>query len=284
MAPAGRGVTVTPMEEQRLDAPRMLAELDFPAGEGDRRAILHAFGETLDPFQLLLESIELRRDAHTQQKFGIVHLMSRSVSDLLAGGHLAAHCYLPQAYCVLRPVLDSCDLIELFAQDAEQATLWTTTTQGHIDFAPSSVRKRIGRDKLDPVHSHFRDSGTHPRFAGAQLSGGMQIAPDDPSDRTALFRIGPTWPEAAATLIVWPFTFQLALQLAATGLHLVPLAVDPTSTEVTWLCAYLASLDAASQGTTIVLDLLGESDDSPFRTAWAPGREALEQRLAELTG
>ena len=88
----------------------------------------------------MLWVIRVRRDAHPQQKFGIVHLMTRSLSDLLAGGHLAAHCYLPQAYGVLRPVLDSCDLIELFAQDAEQARLWTVTERAHIDFAPARVR------------------------------------------------------------------------------------------------------------------------------------------------
>src|SRR5215218_46312 len=103
----------------------------------------------------MLWVIRVRRDAHSRQKFGIVHLMTRSLSDLLAGGHLAAHCYMPRAYSVLRPVLDSCDLIELFGQDPEQATLWTVTEKAYSGFAPARVRKLIGRDKLDPVHSHF---------------------------------------------------------------------------------------------------------------------------------
>jgi hypothetical protein len=74
---------------------------------------------------------------HPQQKFGIVHLLSRSVSDLLAGGHLAAHCYVAQAYSVLRPVLDSYHLIELFASDADEATSWTTTTRAPRRFRAS---------------------------------------------------------------------------------------------------------------------------------------------------
>src|SRR4051794_26800913 len=111
---------IEPEQQDEVDAARMLAELDFPSGAEHRDAILAAFARTLDPIRQMLGVITVRRDAPPQQKFGIVHLMTRSLSDLLAGGHLAAHCYLPQAYSVLRPVLDACDLITLFAQDAEQ--------------------------------------------------------------------------------------------------------------------------------------------------------------------
>ena len=80
---------------QEVDAARMLAELDWPSGAEHRDAILAEFASTLDPIRRMLGEISFRRDAHPQQKFGIVHLMTRSLSDLLAGGHLAAHCYLP---------------------------------------------------------------------------------------------------------------------------------------------------------------------------------------------
>jgi hypothetical protein len=63
---------------------------------------------------------------------------------------------------VLRPVIDSCDLIDLFAEFPEQAVRWVNTDKAHIDFAPSSVRKLLGRDRFDPVHSYFSESGSHP--------------------------------------------------------------------------------------------------------------------------
>jgi hypothetical protein len=232
----------------------------------------------------MLSEIHVRKDAHQQQKFGIVHLITRSLSDLLAGGHLAAHCYMPQAYSVLRPVLDSCDLIELFGQDPEQATLWTVTEKAYTDFAPARVRKLIGRDKLDPVHSHFSESGSHPRFAGARLSGGMRVAADNPEDRMAMLRIGPTWPEDVGTLLIWPFTFQLAVQLASYGYYLGPLADDAKAAEIAWLHCYIAAIDSATTGTTIVLDLLGEPSDSETRTMWPEGRAAGQSRLDDLQG
>ena len=268
--------------DHEVDAARMLNELDFPSGAEHRDAILAAFSETLDPIRQMLWAIRVRRDAHPQQKFGVVHLMTRSLSDLLAGGHLAAHCYLSQAYSVLRPVIDSCDLIELFAQDPEQATLWTVTEKAHIEFAPTRVRKLIGREKLDPVHSHFSESGSHPRFTGARLSGGMRVAVDDPEDRTAFLRIGPMWPEHFATLLIWPFTFQLAVQLAGYGHHLIPLADDPKVAEVEWRRRYIASIDAATSGTTLVLDLLGEPADSETRKLWSDGRAVAQGRLDQL--
>jgi hypothetical protein len=265
-----------------IDARRMLMELDFPAGEDDRRAILRAYADTLEPVRRVLTDVHTRLDAHTQQKFGIVHLLSRSLSDLLAGGHLASHQYLPQAYAVLRPVLDSTDLIELFAQDPEEATLWTTTERAHIDFAPAAVRTKLGRERYDEVHGHFSESGSHPRFAGAQISGGMQVDRDNPEDKTAWFRIGPMWTEHPSTLLIWPFAFNLALQLAGALQHMLPLAEDPVAAERTWLHAYLESMDAANRGTGLALDLLGERAESPLRHVYAPARESVLARIAEV--
>lgn len=266
----------------RITARRMLAELDFPAGEDDRRAILHAYGDTLEPIMRVLTDVHTRLDAHAQQKFAIVHLLSRSLSDLLAGGHLASHHYLPQAYAVLRPVLDSTDLIALFAQDPEEATLWTTTQRAHVDFAPATVRTKLGRERYDEVHGHFSESGSHPRFAGAQISGAMQVNRDNTEDKTAWFMIGPMWPEHHSTLLIWPFAFNLALQLAGACQHIPPLAEDPASAERTWLHAYLECLDAARRGTAGALDLLGEDADSPLRHVYAPAREGVLARIAEV--
>ncbi len=142
-----------------LTAGRMLMELDFPAGEDDRREILKRFADALEPIRRMLteQSFNVTSDVH--QRFAIIHLLARSLSDLLAGGHLAAHYYLPQAHSVFRPVIDSCDLMDLFADSPEQAEKWITTDRAQFDFAPSAVRQLLGRDKFDPIHGYFSESG-----------------------------------------------------------------------------------------------------------------------------
>jgi hypothetical protein len=113
----------------------------------------------------------------------------------------------------------------------------------------------------------------------------MRVARDDPEDKTAMFRIGPMWPEHDSTLMVWLFAYQLALQVTAAGHHLLFLAADGEAAEVSWLRAYLTSLDAAIAGVGHVLDLLGESPDSPLRpAAYAEARASVEAQLAGRPG
>jgi len=83
-----------------ITAQRILLELEFIAGEADRRAVLTCFGNALEPIRQMLVQQEIRQDARPQQKFAIVHLLIRSLSDLSAGGHLASHFYVTQSYCV----------------------------------------------------------------------------------------------------------------------------------------------------------------------------------------
>ena len=271
------------MSENEIDTQRMLLELDFPAGIPERHTILVAYGDALEPIRRMLTGIHSRADAHPQQKFTIYHLLARSLSDLLAGGHLAAHCYLPQAYGVLRPALDSADLVELFARDPEAATKWTTTESAHRDFAPSTVRKLLGRERFDPVHGYFSEHGSHPRFAGAQISGGMRIGADNPDDKTALLRIGPMWPEHPSSLLVWGFAFNLALHVATRGQHLAPLTADEQGARLIWLREYVVCVDAVQTGISIVLDQLGEGADSPLRSNYNSAREAASALLADLS-
>src|SRR4029079_7354857 len=85
---------------------------------------------------------------------------------------------------------------------------------------PGQVRKRLGQKGHDPVHSHFSESGGHPRFAGAGLSGGMRSATDDPNDRTAILCIGPMWPEHPSVLFGWLFASNALGLLAFKARHL----------------------------------------------------------------
>ena len=276
------------MNDQGLTAVRMLIELDFPAGEDDRRQILTRFGDALDPIRRMLTEQNFRVDTDVHLRFASVHLLARSLSDLLAGGHLASHYYLPQAHSVLRPVIDSCDLMDLFAACPEQAAKWVTTDRPWVDFAPTTVRKLLGRQKLDPVHSYFSEAGSHPRFEGARISGGLAVNPQDPTDQTALFQMGPIWPEHPATLLIWPFVFLLTAETAKCGAHLVPLVDgERAAAELFWLRAFVDCINAGADGAELALTELGELPvGSPSCTEmlepYVSMRAVAENRIAEL--
>jgi len=196
-------------DSTRIGSHRMLAELDFATGL--RTPIIHAFGSAADELARFVEGARRRPDAKSgHQVFAIFHLITRGLTDLIAGAHLLNHCYTVQAYSVMRPALEACDLIELFAADDGEVSTWVMTEEGHKHFMPGQVRKRLGQKGHDPVHSHFSESGGHPRFAGARLSGGMRVATDDPNDRTAILCIGPMWPEHPSVLFGWAARLQRA--------------------------------------------------------------------------
>jgi hypothetical protein len=259
-----RTVALVPGE---ITAKRMLAELDLPAFVERREDLLNAVGDSLEPlYGVIVNARAGPTTGRGEQVFGIFYLLTRGLSDVLAGAHLVSHCYLSQAYSVMRPVLDGCDLVELFAQDPARAALWANTTQGHKDFAPADVRELIGVDRHDPVDSHFSECGSHPRFAGARLSGGMRIGRENPDDKTAILRIGPMWPEHPSTLFAWAFTFETVVKLGREFRHLVDVT-DEATTHGGWMKAYLGSVDACVRGMELVLTELGEDvddDDDPI--------------------
>ena len=96
-------------------------ELDFPAGEDYRRTDLMRFGDALDPIRRMLTKQNFRSDADVHfrvrqrpptcsKPFGPARRRSPRVALLPTPGH-----------SVLRPVIDSCDLLDLFAEHPEQA-------------------------------------------------------------------------------------------------------------------------------------------------------------------
>ena len=223
----------------RIDSRRMLAELDFPTGL--RTEILDAYGAAADELAKFIEGARRRPDAKDgHQVFAIFHMLTRCLTDLIAGAHLLNHRYAAQAYTVMRPVLEGCDLIELFARDAGEATTWVTTEEGHKHFMPAHVRQRLGQERHDPVHSHFTKSGSHPRFAAARLSGVMKVTVDDPSERVAAMWIGPTWEGDAGVLFGWLFACNTLSALAFKARHLEVVA---TPTAVEWLNIYAALME-----------------------------------------
>jgi hypothetical protein len=146
----------------------MQSELAFPSvGRDDHKAAESALVAALEcQMELLTESGgKGTGEAH----FVIRHLIARVLSDLMVAMHLARHGYLSQAYNAVRTAYETQDLVELIIADPEEAGQWVNTEQGHKDFAPSAVRKRIGKPSFDEMYGHYSELA-HPRFAGSRLS------------------------------------------------------------------------------------------------------------------
>ncbi len=96
-------------------------------------------------------------------------MVARALSDLVVAMHLARHGYLNQAYNAVRTAYESLDLAELVVKDPDEAGSWVNTEQGHKDFAPSAVRKRLGRPSFDEMYGHYSEMA-HPRFQGSRFN------------------------------------------------------------------------------------------------------------------
>lgn len=95
-----------------------------------------------------------------------MHLICRSLADLRSGQYLACEGFPIQMYSLVRPVIESINLVELFAKEPEMAEKWAAGE--HKKFAPAKVRERLGIAD-DPVYSWMCEH-SHPRFAGFQLT------------------------------------------------------------------------------------------------------------------
>ena len=124
-------------------------------------------------------------------EFAIAHLASRSLADLKAGTFLFASGFVVQTFSVIRPVLESLNLIQLFVNDPVRADVWfrgyfARTVQrpqcprgarpgirrallSHVRaFTPSPRGRTVSRMDDDQRGWHSLDWGTAPRaFAGA---------------------------------------------------------------------------------------------------------------------
>ncbi len=98
--------------------------------------------------------------------FATWHLMTRSLVDLRAGQFLVTEGRPIQMASVVRPVLESLNLIELFAREPDAAQSWADGN--YREFVPWKVRERLGIDE-DPQYSYLSEI-SHPRFAGLQLT------------------------------------------------------------------------------------------------------------------
>jgi hypothetical protein len=111
-------------------------------------------------------------------EFAILHLVSRSLNDLGWAQYLASSGYPIQAYSVMRPVLESLRLVDLFVQEPDAAQRWA---EGEWrEFMPARVRERLGIER-DPLYA-FLSEHSHPRFAGLHVSAYRRVG-DEANDR-----------------------------------------------------------------------------------------------------
>lgn len=164
---------------------KLLAELDCDSSvwRGDHRELRDLFVDAAEPLAQLLLSV---RQAPGHQGFAVVQLLTRGLNDLIVAFHLVLHGYLNQAYNDMRIAWEGCDLIKLLGSNADEATLWIESERPWQDFAPSAVRKKLGKPKLDELYHEFCNQA-HPRFEGANLTGYMfQKAGGEPASQLSL--------------------------------------------------------------------------------------------------
>jgi len=146
----------------------MQTELAFPSvGRDDHKAAEDSFVEALEPQMALLSGSAGRGDGEAH--LVIRQMIARALSDLMVAMHLARHGYLPQGYNSVRAAYESFDLAELVTKDPQEGRRWVNTKEGHKDFAPGAVRKRLGRPSFDEMYGHYSELA-HPRFQSSRFN------------------------------------------------------------------------------------------------------------------
>ena len=145
------------------EAKKLLYELDFPSGlgsemtrEGDAIFLKH--------LQKLLDLLKILNGRYSSRAFSAIFLLlARCISDLVAAFHLGKHGYSIQCYTLLRPILETLNLIELFFQFPDLGDTWIQCRgEDRKEFKPSEVRKKLGKERYDPIYSELCKMGSHP--------------------------------------------------------------------------------------------------------------------------
>lgn len=105
-------------------------------------------------------------------------LLYGCVDELLAALHLARHHYYVQANSHLRTVLETLDKVKLFRLNPEWVDVWTgdDTKKMLYELSPSAVRKKLGKDRFDPLYGFLSEHGTHPSFRGFQSRAAIKLS------------------------------------------------------------------------------------------------------------
>jgi hypothetical protein len=247
--PYARRVASSP--DRELDVWTLLSDLDGPVASGRRLLIQKAFADAAQPLFVLITEAGGPHRGDGEQAFGVLHLLGRGLTDLIAAVHLATHAYLQQAYALIRPVHEHSDLVELFAQEPQEAARWINHPKPGVEYRPAAVRQRVGggTDAAE-MYGHLSEMGSHPRFAGSRIAGMMRVRQEDPEDRQVILRIGSFFEWHPASVTVYAFIFQALIQLGFKFRHLD--LVTEGVTREKWLDSYLECVRRAADGCKLV--------------------------------
>ena len=250
-----------PASRELLGRP-VLSELDFPVATWRPRQIelREHFIAAVDPIgEFICDS---GGKVSGEAGFAIFQNLARAMTDVLTAFHLVQHAYLNQAYGPLRSVIDACDLVELFAEQPDEAKLWVNTTQPHRDFAPRVVREKLGKEPYDPIHGFMSEIGVHPRFLGAKLTGGMLVPPKgEEGSPIAHIRIGPYFADDAPVMHAAMWCIHDLALIGLRSNHLVDVVAELA--EAQWGSAYHRCVNALGDATrTVKAGLVEAGDDA----------------------
>ena len=124
----------------------------------------HSFGVARASAEVFVRGSPLQSAGSAQ--FATLHLVTRSLVDLVWAQRAATAGFPIQAYSLMRPAWEGINLCDLFAQEPDSADEWAAGA--YRKFTPASVRKALGMDE-DSFYS-FMSERSHPRFAGLQMT------------------------------------------------------------------------------------------------------------------
>ncbi|OGG62300.1 hypothetical protein A2952_00400 [Candidatus Kaiserbacteria bacterium RIFCSPLOWO2_01_FULL_59_34] len=124
----------------------------------------------------------------------ILALYCSAIDELIVAFHLAQHAYGPQVLSHVRAVYEIKDKIELFSSQPEHLQLWASDDPNDAEnvrreYSAAGVRKKLGKERYDPVYSFLSEMGTHSTMKYVQ----SKILLHKPQDSEPLKREAKIW-------------------------------------------------------------------------------------------
>ncbi|MBK8015250.1 MAG: hypothetical protein IPK20_00185 [Betaproteobacteria bacterium] len=182
------------------------------------------------------------------QDAALIAAYTSVVDDLLAATHLIRHKYCNQASNILRTAHETLEKAEVFLLDPSLAELWATGTEQQCwkELRPAMVRKRLGRDKHDPMYAHLSAVGTHASFLSFQLrSGRVADADASPVPKLIIFMGGTRVQFVVYMTALWAMYMAMSLVLGLSSAFAQDINEDDASAAID---------DLASQFTQVLSD------------------------------
>lgn len=109
--------------------------------------------------------------------FGQLSLIMICVNELIVTLHLLKHRYVNQAYSHIRTIFENLDKVELFRRKPEWAEVWAGKDEKKKwnELRPAEVRKKLGKNKYDPIYVLFSSLGPHGTFQAVQVQAARKV-------------------------------------------------------------------------------------------------------------